>query len=219
MHLSNIMARPVPQGAGEMSRMAEHMTEDKKILHGMGYAQELARTMGKFSNFAISFSIICILSGGINSLGQATSRRRRCGNRHRLAGGLCSSRASSRWRWRRSPRPTRRRAASITGARSSATASPAGCRPGSTCSASSRCWAPSTSAPTTSSSAPSARSSASRTQLTAPRGRSWRSSPAPGPLNHFGIRLTAKLTDFSGYLIFGTAVLLTIVFLASRQQL
>ena len=49
------------------------MSEDKKILHDMGYAQELARSMGKFSNFAISFSIICILSGGINSLGQATS--------------------------------------------------------------------------------------------------------------------------------------------------
>jgi len=29
--------------------------------------------MGRFSNFAISFSVICILSGGINSLGQATS--------------------------------------------------------------------------------------------------------------------------------------------------
>lgn len=55
--------------------MAEkhHITEDEKILHSMGYAQELARRMGKFSNFAISFSIICILSGGINSLGQATS--------------------------------------------------------------------------------------------------------------------------------------------------
>ena len=47
--------------------------EDVKALHGMGYAQELERTMSKFSNFAISFSIICILSGGINSLGQATS--------------------------------------------------------------------------------------------------------------------------------------------------
>lgn len=47
--------------------------EDVKILHGMGYAQELSRSMSKFSNFAISFSIICILSGGINSLGQATS--------------------------------------------------------------------------------------------------------------------------------------------------
>ena len=47
--------------------------EDLKVLHGMGYAQELQRSMSKFSNFAISFSIICILSGGINSLGQATS--------------------------------------------------------------------------------------------------------------------------------------------------
>ncbi len=47
--------------------------EDVKILHGMGYAQELARSMRAFSNFAISFSIICILSGGINSLGQATA--------------------------------------------------------------------------------------------------------------------------------------------------
>ena len=47
--------------------------EDVKILHNMGYAQELSRRMSTFSNFAISFSIICILSGGINSLGQATA--------------------------------------------------------------------------------------------------------------------------------------------------
>ncbi len=47
--------------------------EDIKILHGMGYAQELSRSMSKFSNFAISFSIICILSGGINSFAQAIS--------------------------------------------------------------------------------------------------------------------------------------------------
>jgi amino acid transporter len=33
----------------------------------MGYAQELARRMHAFQNFAISFSIICIVSGGINS--------------------------------------------------------------------------------------------------------------------------------------------------------
>ena len=46
---------------------------DTAVLHGMGYAQELERRMSKFSNFAISFSIICIVSGGINSLGQATS--------------------------------------------------------------------------------------------------------------------------------------------------
>ncbi len=47
--------------------------EDLKVLHGMGYAQELARNMKGFQNFAISFSIICILSGGINSLGQGIS--------------------------------------------------------------------------------------------------------------------------------------------------
>jgi amino acid transporter len=47
--------------------------EDVKVLHGMGYAQELQRSMSRFSNFAISFSIICILSGGINSFAQATS--------------------------------------------------------------------------------------------------------------------------------------------------
>jgi len=54
--------------------MAGHdVDDDVKTLHSMGYAQELSRSMGQFSNFAISFSIICILSGGINSLGQGTS--------------------------------------------------------------------------------------------------------------------------------------------------
>ncbi|PPJ46090.1 amino acid permease [Rhizobium sp. KAs_5_22] len=57
--------------------MSDYTEADKKhdvhILHSMGYAQELERRMSSFSNFAISFSIICILSGGINSLGQATS--------------------------------------------------------------------------------------------------------------------------------------------------
>jgi len=41
--------------------------QDKQHLHKLGYAQELARRMGGFSNFAISFSIICILAGGISS--------------------------------------------------------------------------------------------------------------------------------------------------------
>ena len=52
-----------------MAKKPEHVTtdEDVKILHGMGYAQELSRRMGGFSNFAISFSIICILAGGITS--------------------------------------------------------------------------------------------------------------------------------------------------------
>jgi len=33
----------------------------------MGYSQELSRRMGVFQNFAISFSIICILAGGIGA--------------------------------------------------------------------------------------------------------------------------------------------------------
>jgi len=33
------------------------------MLHALGYAQELNRKMGGFSNFAISFTIISILSG------------------------------------------------------------------------------------------------------------------------------------------------------------
>jgi amino acid transporter len=41
--------------------------EDVQTLHNLGYAQELLRRMSGFSNFAVSFSIICILSGGINS--------------------------------------------------------------------------------------------------------------------------------------------------------
>jgi amino acid transporter len=41
---------------------------DADQLGKLGYAQELHRRMGAFSNFAISFSTICILAGGITSL-------------------------------------------------------------------------------------------------------------------------------------------------------
>nr|WP_316655074.1 amino acid permease [uncultured Gellertiella sp.] len=47
--------------------MSSHLDDDAKHLHSMGYAQELARSMSGFSNFAISFSIICILAGGIGA--------------------------------------------------------------------------------------------------------------------------------------------------------
>src|SRR5262245_13654058 len=40
---------------------------DAEQLRRLGYAQELRRRMGAFSNFAISFSTICILAGGITS--------------------------------------------------------------------------------------------------------------------------------------------------------
>jgi amino acid transporter len=39
--------------------------QDVHDLHRLGYAQELFRTMGGFSNFAISFSIISILTGAV----------------------------------------------------------------------------------------------------------------------------------------------------------
>jgi amino acid transporter len=62
------------KGSWEMSNLFEgkyteaERKEDMKVLHSMGYAQELERRMSAFSNFAVSFSIICILSGAINSL-------------------------------------------------------------------------------------------------------------------------------------------------------
>ena len=43
------------------------MADDVRRLHAMGYAQELARRLGGFSNFALSLSIICILAGGVTS--------------------------------------------------------------------------------------------------------------------------------------------------------
>jgi amino acid transporter len=48
-------------------------TEDEKVLHSMGYAQELSRRMGLFQSFAISFAIICIISGGLGSFPIALS--------------------------------------------------------------------------------------------------------------------------------------------------
>jgi amino acid transporter len=44
-----------------------HTTEDEKLLHKLGYAQELFRAMGGFQNFAISFTIISILAGCLTS--------------------------------------------------------------------------------------------------------------------------------------------------------
>src|SRR5512142_1443706 len=43
----------------------ELIQQDVKELHKMGYAQQLFREMGGFSNFAISFSIISILTGAM----------------------------------------------------------------------------------------------------------------------------------------------------------
>lgn len=44
------------------------IADDVALLGRLGYSQELRRRMSGFSNFAISFSTICILAGGITSL-------------------------------------------------------------------------------------------------------------------------------------------------------
>ena len=49
---------------GEKTR-DEIIQQDVKELHKLGYAQQLFREMGGFSNFAISFSIISILTGAM----------------------------------------------------------------------------------------------------------------------------------------------------------
>ena len=51
--------------ANKRSAKEELIAADIKRLHAMGYAQELFRAMGGFSNFAISFTIISVLSGCI----------------------------------------------------------------------------------------------------------------------------------------------------------
>ena len=47
----------------------QELDQDTKDLHAMGYAQELDRSMSKFSNFAVSFTIISILSGCLTLYG------------------------------------------------------------------------------------------------------------------------------------------------------
>jgi amino acid transporter len=49
---------------------ARIIAADIETLHKMGYRQELVRRMSGFSNYAISLSIICVLSGGITSFHQ-----------------------------------------------------------------------------------------------------------------------------------------------------
>ena len=50
-----------------MKSVPQPINSDTDTLKQLGYTQELDRRMSGFSNFAISFSIICILSGGLTS--------------------------------------------------------------------------------------------------------------------------------------------------------
>jgi amino acid transporter len=54
-----------------VSRTTPDGRTDEQTLAALGYKQELKRSWSGFSNFAISFSISCILSGGLTSFGQA----------------------------------------------------------------------------------------------------------------------------------------------------
>jgi len=56
-----------PLDEGTLTRSPQK--SDQQRLHEMGYAQELLRSMGGFSNFAVSFTIISILSGCLTLYG------------------------------------------------------------------------------------------------------------------------------------------------------
>jgi amino acid transporter len=68
---------PTPPGGGQPTGGGEppppaadphaHLSDDERTLHRLGYAQELLRGWGGFSNFAISFTIISILAGCLTS--------------------------------------------------------------------------------------------------------------------------------------------------------
>ena len=60
--------QPTGGGAPPPAAGAHHqLSEDEQTLHRLGYAQELLRGWGGFSNFAISFTIISILAGCLTS--------------------------------------------------------------------------------------------------------------------------------------------------------
>ncbi len=62
---------PGSPGPGSSGRPAAAAAIDPDVaqLHALGYAQELRRRMGGFSNFAVSFTIISILSGCLTLYG------------------------------------------------------------------------------------------------------------------------------------------------------
>ena len=58
-----------PAMKSEPAQHSHSTTKDEQELSRLGYAQELFRTMGGFSNFALSFSIISILTGAVTLYG------------------------------------------------------------------------------------------------------------------------------------------------------
>jgi len=189
----------------------------------MGYAQELERRMSGFSNFAVSFSIICILSGAINSL--ARRRRAQAAPPSASAGRSAASYpASLRSRWARSPRLSNRGRlyhwSSILGNRfhrlvdglahllglvtvlGAINVGTWGFFSGAIAP-----WFPAISVDT--STAEGFRNQILFMAII---------TGAQALINHFGIKLTAKLTDFSGYLIFATTIVLTLACFAFAEH-
>src|SRR5574341_393539 len=56
------------------TRSVRQIGSDQRDLSRFGYAQELFRAMGGFSNFAISFSIISILTGAVTLYGYGLAK-------------------------------------------------------------------------------------------------------------------------------------------------
>src|SRR3989441_11628721 len=68
--MSSDTSTPDPAGGATVTAPAGSGAKtDQERLHELGYAQELKRGMGAFSNFAVSFTIISILSGCLTLFG------------------------------------------------------------------------------------------------------------------------------------------------------
>lgn len=204
---------PLPKSTAE---------DDVKTLHGMGYSQELSRRMRGFSNFAISFSIICILAGGITSfqLGFSASGGFAIGVGW-LVGGIFSLIVAVTMAQIASAYPTAGGLyhwSSILGGRG---------------------WGWATAwmnllglifvVAAVTVGAYTLIKSLVITGVFGINTDAWGVKEqiigmsviaiANGLFNHFGIKLTTKLTDFSGYLIFAVAIVLTAVMLICAPSL
>src|SRR6201987_6509434 len=56
-------------GGGGALAQESQLSDDEKRLHELGYAQDLRRHMSGFTNFAVSFTIISVLSGCLTLYG------------------------------------------------------------------------------------------------------------------------------------------------------
>ncbi len=85
------------------------LTSDEEELHRLGYAQELRRRMSGFSNFAVSFTIISILSGCLTLYCFGMDDRRPGDHRLGLADRRHHDAPGRACRWPRSARASHRR--------------------------------------------------------------------------------------------------------------